>query len=122
MFGKEKRDSEEVMKRLVGARLSSVQFVLDYLILGFEPNGALTTLVWPEIVNDGITWRFGLPGYRDQLCSLITNIVDAVEIDCEETITIIFRGEWLLVIRLQLCKRSGERAIFKAPGHILYVW
>ena len=40
---------EEALARLIGARLTSVQFILNYLILGFDERGALTTLVWPEI-------------------------------------------------------------------------
>jgi hypothetical protein len=42
---------EKALLHLVGARLTSVQFVLDYLIFGFEEKGALTTLVWPEVIQ-----------------------------------------------------------------------
>ncbi len=34
---------EEALSRLVGARLTSVQFILNYLILGFDEKGALKT-------------------------------------------------------------------------------
>jgi len=36
-------DGSSVLARIVGARLTSVDFVMDYLILGFDGKGALTT-------------------------------------------------------------------------------
>jgi hypothetical protein len=38
------KNGERLLQSIVGARLSSVQFVLSYLILGFEEKGALTLL------------------------------------------------------------------------------
>ena len=67
-------DGSSVLSRVVGARLTSVQFVLDYLILGFDGKGALTTLVWPEIfiAGTGSVLKYGMESYRDRLCDLIT--------------------------------------------------
>jgi len=48
-------NGKKLLLEIRGARLSSVQFVLDYLILGFDEKGALTTLVWPEIMEKGDT-------------------------------------------------------------------
>jgi hypothetical protein len=105
-----------------GARLSSVQFVLEYLILGFDEKGALTTLVWPEVAEGGGTSTFGMPGYRDALCGLITQVVDDVKVLDDETILITFRGKSQLRIPLRSYKGSGERAIFTAPKHVLFTW
>jgi hypothetical protein len=88
-----------VLDPIIGARLTSVQFVLDYLILGFDEKGALTSLVWPEIISRaGSTVKFGMQGYRDNLCDPIAQVVSAVHVSEDETITISF-GDNALRIR-----------------------
>ncbi len=81
------------IQRIVGARLNSVEFVMDYLILGFGPHGALTALVWPEIIDDKTTSIFGHEGYRDKLCSLIECVVKNATVDLDEVISIVLIGE-----------------------------
>ena len=113
---------EELLQSICGARLSSVQFVLDYLILGFDEKGALTTLVWPEIHSTDPVVKFGMSGYRDRLCELITQVVSTVEVTEDETFIITFENESRLRIPLRERKDPGERAIFTAPKHRLRVW
>jgi hypothetical protein len=115
-------EGEALLQTICGARLTSVQFVLDYLILGFDETGALTTLVWPEIQDSGTPVRFGTSGYRDRLCELITQVVKAVEITKDETIFITFENKSRLRIPLRDRKVAGERAIFTGPRHHLYAW
>jgi hypothetical protein len=111
-----------VFSRIIGARLTSVNFVLDYLILGFDEKGALNSLVWPEIISiAGTALRFGMEGYRDRLCDLITQVVSEVHFSEDETIVISF-GENRLRIPLRQKQLPGERAIFTGPKHFLYVW
>jgi hypothetical protein len=110
-----------VLDRIIGARLTSVQFVLDYLILGFDGKGAFTSLVWPEISIGGSVLNFGMQCYRDRLCDLIPQVVSEVHVAEDETITISF-GDNRLRIPLQQRQLPGERAIFTAPKHFLYVW
>jgi hypothetical protein len=112
----------KLLSEIIGARLSSVQFVMDYLILGFDAKGALTTLVWPEIMSSEPTIKFGMPGYRDSLCDLITKVVDEIEITSDEKIVIGFDGEVRLAIPLRTYEHSGERAIFTTPTNRLMVW
>jgi hypothetical protein len=113
---------EALLQTIRGVRLTSVQFVLDYVILGFDSKGALTALVWPEIHDGVTTLKFGMTGYRDRLCELIPKVVRSVEISEDETIFITFEGGTLIRIPLRDRKVSGERAIFTAPKHHLYVW
>jgi hypothetical protein len=115
-------DSLAVLTKIVGARLTSVDFVLDYLILGFDDKGALTTLVWPEIISitDNVL-KFGMEGYRDSLCGLITQVVSEVHFSEDETITISL-GDNRLRIPLRQRQDPGERAIFTAPKHFFHVW
>jgi hypothetical protein len=111
-----------VLSRIIGARLTSVNFVLNYVILGFDERGALTALVWPEIVPiAGSVLTFGMKGYRDSLCDLIAQVVSEVHFSEDETITISL-GNSLLRIPLRQRQVPGERAIFTAPKHFLHVW
>jgi len=107
--------------RLDGARLTSVQFVLDYLILGFDERGALTTLVWPEMYRAGEKLAFGMPGYRDGLCSLIETVTKSARIGTDETLCIDFEDETEMRIPLQSYKEAGERAILTGPKNYLLV-
>jgi hypothetical protein len=115
-------DKTKLLKEITGARLSSVQFVLDYLILGFDQKGALTTLVWPELLIGGESFTFGAPGYRDRLCGLIPKVVLSVEVSDDERITISFEDTSSMVIALRTYNRSGERAIFTTRKRGLAVW
>jgi hypothetical protein len=112
----------KLLQTIRGARLSSVQFVLDYLILGFDEKGALTTLVWPEVTNNGSTLKFGDPGYRDCLCAFITHVVEDVKIGDDETIMVNFREGSIITIRLQSRGSECERAIFTGPKNVLFTW
>ncbi len=119
----EPTDGTGILKQIAGARLTSVCFVMDYLIVGFDEKGALTSLVWPDIVDSlGGATSFGNHAYRDRFCDLITQVVKDVQMSKEETITISFENSIRLIIRLRDRKDGGERAIFTAPKHQLQVW
>jgi hypothetical protein len=116
------KEAELLLQTILGARLTSVQFVLNYLILGFDEKGALTTLVWPQFLDGEKVFKFGMQGYRDQLCGLIEQVVRAIEISSNETIRIVFSNNSRMHIPLQDCQGEGERAIFTAPKHRLLVF
>ncbi len=113
---------EEALSRLIDARLTSVQFILNYLILGFDERGALTTLVWPELYCGTKEITFGTQGYRDELCSLIEKVVRSVTMEPDETIRINFDHGMEMRIPLRTYKASGERAILTGPKHYLFVF
>ena len=115
-------EREKALLHIVGARLTSVQFVLDYLILGFDEKGALTTLVWPEIVQGVNVSSFGSPGYRDHLCALITGVVQSAAINRDDTIEIEFDHDVEMRIPLKTYAGKGERAVLTAPKHFLRVF
>jgi hypothetical protein len=115
-------DRTKLLQEITGARLTSVDFVLDYLILGFNHKGALTTLVWPKLLIGGESFTFGAPGYRDRLCGLIPKVVLSVEVSEDERITVRFEDTSSMVIALRTYNRSGERAIFTTPKRGLAVW
>jgi hypothetical protein len=114
-------EKEQAISRLVGARLTSVQFILDYLILGFDEKGALTTLVWPKISVENKTMTFGTEGYRDELCSLIEKVAKNVTMESDDTVSIVFEHGIEVRIPLGSYKGRGERAILTGPKHYLFV-
>jgi hypothetical protein len=114
-------EQTEALSILVGVRLTSVAFVLDYLILGFDGRG-LTSLVWPEIIDNGRKSSYGMEGYRDKLCSLIEKTTKSVAIDDDETIRVEFESGIEMWMPLRSCDRPGERAILTGPKHFLYVF
>jgi hypothetical protein len=115
-------ERETALSKLVGARLTSVQFVMDYLILGFDERGALTTLVWPEIFTKGRGSAFGKTGYRDELCSLIGKSLKNATMGSDETINFDFDGGTEIRIPLRSYQLPGERAILTGPKHYLLVF
>jgi len=117
-----KEKGRDILQEVRGARLTSVEFVLNYVILGFDGKGALTSLVWPELTWPDANLTFGMPGYRDRLCEFITKVVENVESSDDETITFTFREQDRIVIRLSTYEHPGERAIFTAPKNRLFTW
>jgi hypothetical protein len=115
-------EKEEALSRLIGARLTSVQFVMDYLILGFDERGALTTLVWPEILEENRKITFGMAVYRDTLCSLIGKTLQDATMGSDETITFDFESGAEIRIELRSYQHPGERAILTGPKHYLLVF
>ena len=109
------------IQRVMGARLMSVQFILDYLILGFDEHGALTLLVWPEIIDNGTTSVSGHTGYRDKLCSLIGESVKSASGESDEVINILFDNGAHMRIPLKM-KTFGERAILTGANNYLCVF
>lgn len=73
----------DLLSRLVGCRLYSVQFVMDYLQLWFDDDAENRPLlncdVWPEVTLDGVTYREPDLGYGDALRRLIPGTVVATD-------------------------------------------
>lgn len=64
----------ELLSRLVGQNLATVVFLKWYLQLTFD-GPYLTCEAWPTVdLGDG-ELRYGDPGYRDALCSLLATEV-----------------------------------------------
>jgi hypothetical protein len=74
---------------LIGEKLSSITFVMDYLQIDFDGN-CFTFNIWPIITVDGIEYKFGEPHHRNKLCSLIAKIVSEVILVDKEKFVINF--------------------------------
>src|SRR5258708_35664509 len=114
-------ESGSPLQRIEGSRLTSVEFVMDYLILGFDEKGALTVLVWPEVYRGDVVLRYGMAGYRDDLCGLITHVVSAASEGSDQTLIVCFDNGSRIEMPLASRER-GERAILTGPKHFLHVW
>ncbi len=90
---------EDFLDILIGEKLSSVTFVMDYVQVDFDGNG-FTFYIWPVVTIDNIEYRFGEPFYRDKLCSLITKIVKHVVFVNNKGIGIDFENESKLFLSL----------------------
>lgn len=99
-----------LQKNLVGRQLSSVEFVMDYLQLRFD--GVTLTILTPiDVYKNGGKNSFGEPGFRDELCSLITRKVISTELKLGEIVKIDFDGNASIQISLQEKDYTGPEAI-----------
>lgn len=105
-----------------GATLSFVQFIMDYLIIGFDKNDAITTLVWPELIIQDKTTLFGMPGYRDLLCGCIMSIVHSVNVKKSKKIDIILSNGLCIHIPIKSYGEAGEQVIFSKWKGPCIVW
>jgi hypothetical protein len=93
----------ELLSRLVGLRLYSVVFVMDYGQLMFDGSRfsevpTLGCFVWPSLVLvDDHRKRFGDAGYRDALCALIGSEVVATTETVGDGFTVSFEQGTLVV-------------------------
>src|SRR6185312_1195856 len=115
---------QEGITKLRFAKMTSVVFVMDYLMLGFDGQVVLTTLVWssmhsPQLENE-LTIR--TPGYRHRLCSLLGKVVAKSWIDDDDTIHLLFDNADEVRIGLQASRNGGERAILTAADGYLLVY
>jgi hypothetical protein len=84
---------------LIGEKLSSVTFVMDYLQIDFDGN-QFTFYIWPVVTSDKIKYQFGDLFYRDKLCSLIAKVVAGVIIKDNEVFEIHFENNDELTLSL----------------------
>lgn len=81
--------------------LTAVEFVEDFLQLRFG-DALLTLYVWPDVADaDGIAIAFGEPGYRDALCSVISEDVTAAELNEGRSLTIEFENGTVIALSLR---------------------
>ena len=109
---------------LVGEKLSSVTFVMDYLQLDFDGN-RFTLNVWPVITVGGKEYKFGEPSYRDSLCSLITKVVKQASGEEKQHLTLDFESGDMLTVSLDSDNPelvTPEIAIFTDTNEKWYVF
>ncbi|WP_271755151.1 hypothetical protein [Cohnella sp. JJ-181] len=111
---------------LVGAELYCVAFVRDYVQFRFHcesEDAQLNAYALPTVMVNGTKYRFGDIGYRDALCGLIDQIVEAVFTREGKSISIMFKSSNELRIKLNnvASKPLVEYAQFNC-GDVVQVW
>lgn len=114
---------ENPLSRLVGESLSAVSFVRDYVEFHFD-GPVLRALTHPVARAGKLQWRFPEPGSRDGLCQLIGSIVEAIRLEENTGIEIVFlTGESLTIPFGVSAEAGGESVHFiSAPGQPMSVW
>ena len=84
---------------IIGAELTSVEFVQDYLVLDFE-DASVTLYAWPSVLLEDGSFAFREPGYRDALCEQIGQ--DVVQALLEEGAALTIEFESGIVFGLSL--------------------
>ena len=107
---------------LEGARLSSIEFVQDYVQLRF--NGPTFTAITPPRVRTANQWlEWGKPGYRDALCERIGRLVNRAATIPEQEIRIEFDDGSMISISLRSEHfRTAEAAVLDNPPNPTVVW
>jgi len=97
------------LNEIVGSRLSSVEFVMDYIEFRFD-GPCLTTLTLPSIRSGTGDLRAVDPGYRDGLCRQIgTEVADVLL--TEEDLTVAFSDSVAFVVSLRDDDYTGPEAV-----------
>ncbi len=97
---------------LVGDSLAGVWFVQDYVQFQFQDEMA-TFYEWPVMSRDDSLVRFGEPGYRDALCSLIGQQVSAVDVYLDAGVVVSF-SEAELVLSSETIRLGGHPEIVES--------
>lgn len=90
----------DMLREIEGARLSSVEFVLnDYLQLRFD-GPTLTVINNPYIRTPTGTVRWGEAGFRDAVCELITHEVASTEVRVDDAVELHFDNGATFIVPL----------------------
>jgi hypothetical protein len=108
------------LESIVGAQLSAVTFVMDYIQLAFD--GRCFTVLCPCIVSSpNVTIRSGEIGFRDQICTAIARQVTSVQV-CDATMTIGLQDFRIAFDLTAPATAGGERLLFDDGTGRLQVW
>jgi hypothetical protein len=108
----EQRDDHVELLAIEGEQLSAVTFVQDYLQLHFD-GPTLTAVTRPIVITGDASFEFEGPGYRDQLCALIGQVVSRAYVRPADRLQIDFRDRASLIVSLKSeAYRAGEAIIF----------
>jgi hypothetical protein len=101
---------EKSLQVIIGAQLSAVTFVQDYIQLHFD-GPRLTVFSHPVVIRGDQTFHWGNPGFRDALCSGIAQQVTAARIAYSESICIEFADGSAIKIALKDADYLGAEAV-----------
>lgn len=106
---------ENPLSCLVGESLSTVSLVHDYVEFHFD-GPVLRSLTNPVARSGELEWRFPEPGSRDGLCQLIGSLVEAVVLEEDAGITIVFLAGERLTIPFGVASVAGGESAHFVPA------
>lgn len=114
--------SANPLEFLKGSRLSSVEFVQDYVQLRFD-GPTLTAITRPRVWVMNQPFEWGKEGYRDALCDRIGQMVRHGATIPEREIRIEFEdGSSLSISLIPEDYRAAEAVVFDNPPNPTVVW
>jgi len=109
---------EKSLQVIIGAQLSAVTFVQDYLQLHFD-GPRLTVFSHPVVILGDQTFHWGKPGFRDALCNNIAKKVTEAQVAYGDSIAIRFADGSTIKISLKDDSCLGREAVnFDAGGNV----
>ena len=115
-------ESKQPLAVLVGTRLSSIEFVQDYVQLRFD-GPCLTAITHPSIKVGDVWYKWESPGYRDMLCGRIAKTVRVASVNEGDEIRLEFEDQAQIAISLKPQDYCGaEAAIFDDGPQDHWVW
>lgn len=110
------------LRAIVGAKLSSVEFVMDYLQLRFD-GPYLTCVTQPEIRQGGVCHNWNDPRYCTVLRQCITKkVIGAYVIEREEICVSLVGGVDIVISLRDEDYRAAEAVVFQSGGPEWMVW
>mgnify|MGYP001601920903 len=109
---------------LIGLRLGSVEFVMDYHQLRFDGGARLEALTSPVVRVGRDEFSVGDPGYRDALCEGIGATVTAakVEENREAYVRLGDEIEIAISLRAEDYQDRPEALVFELDRDNFWVW
>ena len=102
--------TNRIFEELIGEKLSSVTFVVDYLQLSFD--GPTISVYNPITIKNGnIATRFRDDEFKNQICLLIAKVVKQVTLSEKESLSVFFEDDSQIHISLKESDYTGPEAI-----------
>jgi hypothetical protein len=112
--------AESAFAAIVGSRLSSVTFLMDYVQCDFD-GATLTAYTLPTVSVGGRSWSRREVGWRDALCERIGSVVHGV-VCSDDHLTIDFDDNSRIAVSLRDNDYVGPEAfILSSPNHPIVV-
>lgn len=114
--------SQQPLRCIVGAQLSAVVFVQDYVQLQFD-GPVITAVTVPTVTEAEVTFRWGMPRYRDMLCERIGKTVCVASVIEGEEVRVEFDDASIISVSLRPENyRAAEAVLFHIGTEDVWVW
>jgi hypothetical protein len=110
------------LEMIVGEFMSSVEFVMDYVQLGFN-GSTLTSFAGLRVHDHDQVFQETAPGYRDAICALIGAVVSSTEVREQDLLRITFADNRSIAVSLRAVDAIGpECAYFISASGRWWFW